>query len=170
VGNANLVSKVFFPRLVLPLSTVFSTVIDFGVAFVVMVVLMIVNHVVPHLGILLLPLWLLLIILLSVGLGLYASALMVSYRDIQYVLPVVTQFLLYASPVAYAYSAVPARWQPVFALNPLTGLLEAFRWSLLGVGTLPWGLVGYSSAVTVVVFLLGALAFKTMERKFADVI
>ena len=170
VGNANLVSKVFFPRLVLPLSTVFSTLIDFAVALVVMVVLMIVNHIAPHLGILLLPLWLLLIVLLSVGLGLYASALMVSYRDIQYVLPVVTGFLLYASPVAYAYSAVPARWQAVFALNPLTGLLEAFRWSLLGVGTLNWGMVGYSTAVTVVVFLFGALAFKSMERKFADVI
>ena len=102
--------------------------------------------------------------------GLYASALMVSYRDIQYVLPVVTQFLLYASPVAYAFSAVPARWHFVFALNPLTGLLEAFRWSLLGVGTLDFGLVGYSTLVTMIVFLFGALAFKSMERKFADVI
>jgi lipopolysaccharide transport system permease protein len=170
VGNANLVSKVFFPRLVLPLSTVFSTLIDFGVALVVMVIMMIINHIVPHVGILLMPVWLLLIVMLSLGLGLYASALMVSYRDIQYVLPVVTQFLLYASPVAYAYSAVPARWQSVFALNPLTGLLEAFRWSLLGVGTLHWGMVGYSAAVTVIVFVLGALSFKSMERKFADVI
>ncbi len=169
-GNANLVSKVYFPRLVLPLSTVFSTLIDFGVALVVMAILMAVNHVPLHLGILLLPVWLLLIVLLSLGVGLYASALMVSYRDIQYVLPVVTQFLLYASPVAYALAAVPARWQPVFALNPLTGLLEAFRWSLLGIGTLNLGLVGYASGVAVVVFLLGALAFKSMERKFADVI
>lgn len=169
-GNANLVSKVYFPRLVLPLSTVFSTLIDFGVALIVMAILMAVNRVPLHLGILLLPVWLLLIVLLSLGVGLYASALMVSYRDIQYVLPVVTQFLLYASPVAYAFAAVPARWQPVFALNPLTGLLEAFRWSLLGAGTLNWGLVGYASGVTAVVFLLGALAFKSMERKFADVI
>ena len=169
-GNANLVSKIYFPRMVLPLSTVFSTLIDFGVALVVMAFLMAVNHIGVHLSLLLLPVWLLLIVMLSVGIGLYASALMVSYRDIQYVLPVVTQFLLYASPVAYAYSAVPARWQPVFALNPLTGLLEAFRWSLLGVGTLNWGMVGYASGVTVVVFLLGALAFKSMERKFADVI
>ena len=169
-GNANLVSKIYFPRMVLPLSTVFSTLIDFGVALVVMAFLMAVNHIGVHLSLLLLPVWLLLIVMLSVGIGLYASALMVSYRDIQYVLPVITQFLLYASPVAYAYSAVPARWQPVFALNPLTGLLEAFRWSLLGVGTLNWGMVGYASGMTVVVFLLGALAFKSMERKFADVI
>ena len=169
-GNANLVSKVYFPRLVLPLSTVFSTLIDFGVALVVMVVLLIVNHVPVHLGLLLLPVWLLLIVLLSVGIGLYAAALMVTYRDVQYVLPVVTQFLLYASPVAYAYAVVPDRWHAVFALNPLTGLLEAFRWSLLGVGTVSWALTGYAALVTLIVFLLGALAFKSMERKFADVI
>lgn len=169
-GNANLVSKVYFPRLVLPLSTVFSTLIDFGVAFVVMVLLLVINHIPVHLGILLLPVWLLLIVLLSLGVGLYASALMVTYRDVQYVLPVVTQFLLYASPVAYAYAVVPDRWHWLFALNPLTGLLEAFRWSLLGTGTVSWALTGYAAAVTVVVFLLGALAFKSMERKFADVI
>ena len=169
-GNANLVSKVYFPRLVLPLSTVFSTLIDFGVALVVMAILMAVNHVPLHLGILLLPVWLLLIVLLSLGVGLYASALMVSYRDIQYVLPVVTQFLLYASPIAYAVSAVPPHLRFVYFLNPLSGLLEAFRWSLLGTGHLDLAQVGYSAGVTVLVFLGGAFSFKKMERKFADVI
>lgn len=168
--NANLVSKVYFPRLALPLSTVFSTLIDFGVAFVVMIVLMLVNHVVPALGILLLPVWLLLIVLLALGVGLYASALMVSYRDIQYVLPVVTQFLLYASPVAYSASLVPAKYRLIFEINPLTGLLEAFRWSLLGVGNFPLAAVTYSAIITVVVLVAGAFSFKSMERKFADVI
>jgi len=168
--NSNLVSKVYFPRLALPLSTVFSTLIDFGVAFVVMIVLMLVNHVMPTLGILLLPVWLLLIVLLALGVGLYASALMVSYRDIQYVLPVVTQFLLYASPVAYSASLVPAKYRLIFEINPLTGLLEAFRWSLLGVGNFPLAAVTYSAIITVVVLVAGAFSFKSMERKFADVI
>ena len=168
--NANLVSKVYFPRLVLPLSVVFSTLIDFAVALGLMVVLMVVYHVAPTLALLLLPVWLALIVLLAVGVGLYASALTVTYRDVQYVLPVVTQFLLYASPVAYAVSAVPAHLRLVYFVNPLSGLLEAFRWSLLGTGHLDARIVAYSVAVTLLVFAGGALAFKKMERKFADVI
>ena len=170
VGNAQLVSKVFFPRLVLPLSTVVSTLVDFGVALAMLIVLMIAYHVVPGVGLLLLPVWLLLTLILAVGIGLYASALMVSYRDVQYVLPVVTQFLLYASPVAYALSVVPPQWKLFFTLNPLTGLLEGFRWSLLGRGALDVNSVLYAAVVSVLVFVGGAFAFKRMERKFADVI
>ena len=168
--NANLVSKVYFPRLVLPLSTVFSTLIDFAVALGLMVVLMVAYHVAPGIGLLLLPLWLTLILLLSVGVGLYASALVVTYRDVQYVLPVLTQFLLYASPIAYAVSAVPTPLRAVYFLNPLSGLLEAFRWSLLGTGRLDPAQVGYSAGVSILVFLGGALSFQKRERKFADVI
>ena len=168
--NSNLVSKVYFPRLALPLSTVFSTLIDFGVALGMMVVLMVIFHVVPGLALLLLPVWLFLLILLAVGVGLYTSALMVSYRDVQYVLPVVTQFLLYASPVAYTASRVPAKYRIFFEINPLTGLLEAFRWSLLGTVHPAWGAVAYSVAAAGIVFILGAFSFKKMERKFADVI
>jgi lipopolysaccharide transport system permease protein len=170
VQNAGLISKVFFPRLVLPLSTVFSTLIDFGVALAMMTVLMVMHRIAPTPGLLLLPLWLLLIIMLAVGIGLFTSALMVSYRDVQYILPVVTQFLLYASPVAYAVSAVPERFQSVYFLNPLSGLLEAFRWSLLGRGQLQWGYLVYSIVFTCLVFVVGAFSFKKMERKFADVI
>ena len=140
VGNAQLVSKVYFPRLILPLSTVVSVLLDFAVSLVVMALLLMIFHVPPHLSLLLLPAWLGLIVLLALGVGLYGAALMVSYRDVQYVLPVATQFLLYASPVGYALSAVPARWRDLFALNPLTGLLEGFRWSLLGVGHLHVGM------------------------------
>ena len=168
--NANLVSKVYFPRLVLPLSVVFSTLIDFAVALALMAVLMVVYHVAPTAALLLLPVWLALIVLLAVGVGLYASALTVSYRDVQYVLPVVTQFLLYASPVAYAVSAVPAHLRLIYFVNPLSGLLEGFRWSLLGVGTLDARIMAYSVVVTLLVFAGGALSFKKMERKFADVI
>ena len=169
-SNANLVSKVYFPRLVLPLSVVFSTLIDFAVALGLMVVLMIIYHVVPTAALLLLPVWLALIVLLAVGVGLYAAALTVSYRDVSFILPVLTQFLLYASPVAYAVSAVPAHLRLVYFINPLSGLLEAFRWSLLGTGQLDGRIVSYSVVVTVLVFLGGALSFKKMERKFADVI
>ena len=170
IQNSSLVSKVFFPRLLLPLSTVFSTLVDFGVALAMMAVLMALYGVAPGLGLLLLPFWLLLTLLLAIGIGLYAAALMVSYRDVQYILPVVTQFLLYASPVAYALSTVPGKLRLLFFLNPLSGLLEGFRWSLLGRGTLDARSVGYSALVSLAAFVGGAFAFKRMERKFADVI
>jgi lipopolysaccharide transport system permease protein len=170
VGNSQLVSKVFFPRLILPLSTVLSTLIDFAVSMVLMVAMMALTGIWPGWQVLLLPVWLTLLIMLAVGVGLYTSALMVSYRDLQYVIPVMLQFLLYASPVAYPVSAVPGRMQIWFYLNPVAGLLEAFRWSVMGRGTINWVAVGYAAGVVVVVFVFGAFEFKKMERKFADVI
>lgn len=170
VGNAQLVSKVYFPRLVLPLSTVFSTLIDFGVALVMMAVLMIIYGIAPSSGLLLLPVCLLLILMLALGLGLYASALMVTYRDVQYILPVFIQFFMYASPVAYAVSQVPEHLHTLFFLNPLSGLLEAFRWCFFGTGSLDFRHILYSAGFSVVVFVGGALSFRKMERHFADVI
>lgn len=181
VQNAHLVSKVYFPRLILPLSTLLSTIIDFCVALGMMAVLMVLYHVVPGPQVLALPLWLLLTLALGVGMGFYTSALMVSYRDVQYVIPVVTQLLFYASPVVFSIgvalakmSGTSARTQHLgalfFTLNPLSGLLEGFRWSLLGLAQPSWSAIAYSSVVSVLVFLGGAFAFKKMERKFADVI
>lgn len=167
VGNSQLVSKVYFPRLILPLSTVLSTLIDFGVSVPAMVALMLWYRIVPGPGMLLLPVLLLLLIMLAVGLGLYTSALMVTYRDLQYVIPVLLQFLLYVSPVGYK---IPKQFTALALLNPLGPLLEAFRWSLLANGTVHWSFLGYSAAVIVAVFVFGALAFKRMERRFADVI
>ena len=170
VGSAHLVSKVYFPRIVLPQSTVFSTLIDFGVAFVLMVGLMVINHVVPTAALLLLPVWFLLIMMLAVALGLFASALTVTYRDVQYVMPVFVQMLLYASPVAYAVSVVPKEVRGYYFLNPVAGLLEAFRWSLLGRGHLNLGYVAYSAVVAITLLVAGAYSFKKMERRFADII
>jgi lipopolysaccharide transport system permease protein len=170
IGNAQLVSKVYFPRLILPLSTVGSTLLDFAVALALFVVLMIVKGVEPTWGILLLPIWLALLLMLAIGLGLYSAALMVLYRDLQYVLPIVLQFLLYASPVAYAVSSAPESLRSILMLNPLAGLLEAFRWSLLGRGHIETSAIVYSAAVAEMSFVLGALAFRQMERRFADVI
>lgn len=170
VQNSQLVSKVFFPRIILPLSTVFSTLIDFTVALVVMGVLMATYGIEPGWGVVLLPIWLVLLVVLAVGVGLFTSALMVSYRDLQYAIPVLVQMLLYASPVAYAVSAVPASLRKFYFLNPLAGLLDAFRWSLLGHGRFPWFGVGYAVVVTALTFAWGAYSFKRMEQRFADVI
>ncbi len=170
VGNAQLVSKIYFPRLVLPLSTVFSSLIDFGVALAMMVVLMVLYHIVPTLALLLLPVCLVLVLLLAVGFGLIGAALTVSYRDVQFVLPVLMQLVLYATPIAYSVSAIPHRLRLFFFINPLSGLLEAFRWSLLGTRHLTAGMFAYSAFFAVFAFVFGAFAFKRMERKFADVI
>ncbi len=173
IGNTQLVSKVYFPRLILPLSTVFSTLIDFGVSLVMMAVLMVIYHVTPHLSLLLLPVWLLLIMMLSLGFGLVASALTVSYRDVGFILPVLIQFLFYACPIAYSSSAldkVPHALRHVFFLNPLVAYFDAAHWSLLGTGAPHWSSVAYSAIFTIAVFIGGAFLFKKMERRFADVI
>lgn len=172
IGNAQLISKVYFPRVILPFSTVPSALIDFAVALALLAVLMPAWGVAPGLGLLLLPLWLFLILLLAVGSGLITSALTVSYRDVQYILPVLTQFLLYASPVAYSVNQVPQSYRAAYFLNPLSALLEAFRRSLLGPagGELHWGYLAYSAALCIAVFVIGLYSFKRMERRFADVI
>lgn len=171
VHNAGLISKVYFPRLVLPLSTIYGSLVDFSVALALMGGLMVAFHILPSARIILLPVWLFFISLLALGLGLFSSALMVSYRDIQHVLPVALQFLLYASPIAYALSSVPPHLRGIYSLlNPLVSLLEAFRWSLLNVGSLDITHLSWACFLTIGVFIGGAFSFKRMERRFADVI
>jgi lipopolysaccharide transport system permease protein len=170
VGNAQLVSKIFFPRLVLPLSTLGSIIIDFGVALTMGVLVLAVAGVNTGWAVLTLPIWVVVVTLLASGIGLLAAALMVPYRDVQYMLPVATQLLLYASPIAYSLAAVPASARGWVQLNPLTGALEGFRWALLGVGDLRVGATAWTVSFSVVIFLLGAFVFNRMERRFADVI
>ena len=174
VGNMNLVTKVYFPRLILPLSGILSTLIDFGVGFLVLLVMMVAFHYPPSPAIVLLPFVLLAIIGLALGISLFAAALMVKYRDVGYIIPVFTNMLLFLSPVGYALSQVgqkiPAAAQGFYALNPLVGLLELTRWSVLGTVFPGIGLVLYSLGFTVVVLVGGTLYFKTQERGFADVI
>ena len=183
VGNANLISKIFFPRLVLPLSQTGGALVDFAVALGMMVVLLLAFAIAPGWGVLLLPLWVALLLCLALGLGLIASSLAVQYRDVNYILPVVVQMLLYASPVAYGLAQVLDRlagpgvvgWKrqaltAFFYANPLTGLLEAMRWSLLGAGTLRPTLLAYSAAASLGLLLVGSFGFKRMEQTFADVI
>jgi lipopolysaccharide transport system permease protein len=170
VGNSHLISKVFFPRLILPLSTIPSTLVDLAVALMMMGVLMVIYHIKPGAQLAMLPVWILLLMLLSLGIGLVTSALAVSYRDVTYILPVVLQLLLYGSPIAYAASAVPARVRTIYQLNPLAPLLDAFRWSLLKRGELSGGFLTIASVVCVVTFFVGLYSFKGMEKRFADVI
>ncbi|HEU0181459.1 MAG TPA: ABC transporter permease [Agromyces mariniharenae] len=170
VSNQALVSKVFFPRMLVPLSTVMSSLLDFAVGLGLGVVLLIVYGVNPGWAVLLLPVWVLLFVLLGLGIGLAASAWMVRYRDVAYVLPWIIQVGLFATPVAYSLDAVPANLEPLFLANPLTWLMEAFRFSMLGTEAPPaWQLIG-AVVVSVVVFFAGAMVFQRNERSFADLI
>src|SRR5512135_847865 len=170
VGNAYMVSKVYFPRLILPLASVASTLIDFGVTLALVFVLLALYRVWPGPSLLLLPVWLVILLLMALGIGLMAAALMVKYRDIGHIIPTFLQLGMFVSPVAWSTLVVPKKYQWVFFVNPLSGLLEAFRWSLLGEGTLPLGALAYSTATAALVFWFGAIVFKLQERDFADVI
>jgi lipopolysaccharide transport system permease protein len=175
VGNSQLISKVFFPRLVLPLSTVPSVMVDFAVAAAMLVILMAVCHHAPGPALLLLPLWIAILLLFALGIGLCTAALTVSYRDVQYILPVAVQALLYASPIAYALTDALAKlthpWQKmIYLANPLAAPLEAFRWSILNITPPPVLPLLYAAVASAIVFTIGAYSFKRMERKFSDVI
>jgi lipopolysaccharide transport system permease protein len=170
VANQSLVAKIFFPRLLIPASSVLSVLLDFAVALVLMVVLLFVYHINPGWAILLLPFWILFAILLGLGVGIAAAALMVKYRDVGYVLPWLLQILFYVTPVAYSVDAVPPQLAWVFEANPLTWLMEGFRWSLLGQAPPPlWQLAGLV-VVSFAVLAGGLLVFQKLERGFADVI
>lgn len=171
VGNAYLVSKVYFPRLILPLSGTLSTLLDFSVSLGVLVLGLAVLGIWPGWPLLLLPLWILMVLLLALGAGLIAAALTVQYRDIQHILPILIPFLLYASPVAYEVGHIPTQYQSAFYLiNPLAGLIGGFRWSTLGRTMPPVTYVMWSGTLSIALFLLGAAVFRRTERTLADVI
>ena len=170
VGNAQMLSKIFFPRLALPLSTVIGTLLDFAVGFVAFLIVSAWLGVAPSLAIVTLPLWVLMMLMLALGFGVFAAALMVSYRDVAQAVPVLLMMILYISPVAYSVDAIPSDLQSLFALNPLVGVLEGFRWALIPGSQLDVGYVLYSLGMAVFVLALGCLSFARMEKKFADVI
>lgn len=174
VSSANLITKVYFPRLIIPLSGVVSTLVDFAVGFAVLGVLVLVYRVPVTLGVLCLPAFLLLAIITALGFGLWFSALNVRYRDVNYLIPFLLQVWMYATPVVFGATLVPERYRWIIALNPMTGVVEGFRWALLG-GILedaaPAGpLTIVSVVISVVVLVTGAVYFRRTERTFADVI
>ena len=170
VGSANLLSKVYFPRLVIPMASVLPAVIDFAIAFVVLIGMMFFYGITPTWNIVWLPLFLLLALVTALGVGLWLSAMNVQYRDIRYTVPFITQFWLFASPVAYPSSMIPEQWRPLYGINPMAGVIEGFRWALLGTETVPGPLIGVSVLMSLVLLVSGAYYFRRMEKTFADVV
>src|SRR6266511_4137413 len=170
VGNAQLVTKVYFPRLVIPLASVASPVVDFGIALTVLLALMAWYGIVPGIELLAAPAFLALALLVAFGIGLWLSALNVRYRDVPYALPFVAQVWLFATPVIYPTSLLPADWRWLLSLNPMTGVIEGFRWSLLGTGKPSVVVVLVSLGSGLALLASGFAYFRTSERQFADVI
>ena len=170
VGGRELISKVYFPRLILPISSSFSVVVDFLVGLASISVLFIIYKVPLTWNLLAIPGLVLVNLLIAIGVSFWISAFSVHYRDFIYALPFLIQAWMYASPVAYASSIVPEQWIALYSLNPMVGVIEGFRWALLGQGEFSWVSFGISLAVGLVVFFAGALVFRRIERSFADVI
>ena len=170
VGNQNLITKVYFPRLVVPMSAVLGGLVDFAIAFVILLGMLAFYGLVPGWQILALPAFVLLAVMTALAVGLWLSALNVQYRDVRYTINFLVQFWLFATPVAYPSSIIPAQWRVVYGLNPMVGVVEGFRWSLLGKPESP-GVVVLVSTIVVVTLLVGGLYyFRRMEQQFADVI
>jgi homopolymeric O-antigen transport system permease protein len=170
VENQRVITKVYFPRLVLPLSAVISGLVDFAVALLLFFGMMFYYRIVPTWHLMLLPVFLLLALLTALGVGLWLSALNAIYRDVKYVLPFLVQFWLFASPVAYPATMVPEKWRWAYGLNPMAGVIEGFRWSLSGQGAPPVRLLSASVGVLLLLLLGGLVYFQKMETTVADVV
>jgi lipopolysaccharide transport system permease protein len=170
VSGANMVKKIYFPRLIMPMSAVFSGLLDFILAFVVLLAMMLYFNVVPTLAIVWLPLLLLLGLVTSLGVGMWLTAMNVQFRDIRYVMPFIVQAWMFATPIAYPSSLLDEPWRTVYALNPMVGVVEGFRWALLGVDTQPGPMILVSSVVAIGLLVSGAFYFRRMEKSFADVV
>ncbi len=168
VGSANLIKKVYFPRLVVPISSVVSGAVDFLLAFGLLLAMMMGYGIVPSINAVFIPFFVVLAFVTSLGVGLWLSALNVEYRDVRYVVPFLTQFWMFATPIAYSSNLVPEVWRPLYGLNPMVGVVEGFRWSLLGTQTEPGLIIVASAAAAVGLLVSGAFYFRRMEKNFAD--
>jgi lipopolysaccharide transport system permease protein len=170
VGSANMITKVYFPRLVIPISAVLSGLVDFVIAFFLLLAMMLYYGISLTSNVLWIPLLLLLALVTALGVGFWLSALNVEFRDVRYVLPFVVQLWLFATPIAYPSTLLSEPWRAIYGINPMVGVVEGFRWALLGTATRPGPAVLISSVTAVAVLVAGALYFRAMERNFADVI
>lgn len=174
LSNRAMITKVYFPRLIIPLSSVLGGIVDFAISFIVLIGMMLYWDVIPSVNLFALPLVILLALVTALGAGLWLSALNVLYRDVGYILPVMTQLLLFISPVGYSTSTVSAQWQWLYAMNPMVGVIEGFRWATLGTvpsTSLPLEtIVAISSAVAIALLITGLFYFRRMERSFADMV
>ncbi|MFW5748534.1 MAG: ABC transporter permease, partial [Chloroflexota bacterium] len=169
-SSAEMIKKVYFPRIVLPTAGTLAPLVDFVLAFGVMLVLLVVFQATPTIGVLLLPFFLLLAVLTVLGLGYWLAALNVLFRDVRFAVPFAVQMLLWVTPIAYPTSIIPERWLPLYMLNPMASVVDGFRWALLGTDTFPGSWLIVATGVALVLFISGAFFFRRMEKIFADVV
>jgi lipopolysaccharide transport system permease protein len=170
VAGSNLIKKVYFPRLIIPIATVLAGVVDFVLAFIVLLILMAFYGITPTINIIWLPIFLLLSIVASLAVSLWFSALNVEYRDVKYVVPFLTQIWLFATPIAYSGTLLTEPWRTIYGINPMVGVVEGFRWALLGTNTSPGLMLIVSILATLILLISGAFYFRRMEKTFADLI
>ena len=170
IANERLITKVYFPRLVVPIAAVLGGLVDFAVAFVILLVMMAYYSIVPTWAIITLPAFILLAIITALGVGLWLSALNVQYRDVRYTIPFLIQVWLFVTPVVYPSSIIPEAWRPLYGLNPMAGVVEGFRWALLGKTHPPGALLAVSVLAVSLIFIGGLYYFRRMEQEFADVV
>ncbi|MCS6927146.1 MAG: ABC transporter permease [Candidatus Binatia bacterium] len=170
VGEANLIKKVYFPRLIIPLASVLSGAVDFVLAFLVLLGMMLYYGIVPTVNVWTLPFFFVLAMVTALGVGLWLSALNVQFRDVRYVVPFLVQFWMFSTPIAYPSSLLPEPWRTLYGINPMVGVVEGFRWALLGTNTAPGPIVIVSTCVALMLFIGGAFYFRRLEKTFADVV
>lgn len=168
IGNTNLITKVYFPRMILPASSVITSFVDFAISFGLMGIMMVIYQYLPSWQIVFLPFFLLLAFAASFGISLYLTALNVKYRDFRYIIPFIVQFGLYISPVGFSSSIVPEKWKLLYSCNPMVGVIDGFRWCILGETLFPANTILISSAVTLLFMVLGVWYFRATEKYFAD--
>lgn len=170
VSNSALITKVYFPRIIMPLSSIIGGLVDFFVAFLVLIGLMVYYGITPTSAVYTLPFFLLLAVLTSFAVSLWLSALNVKYRDVKYTIPFLTQFWLFITPIAYPSSLVPEKWKLIYGLNPMAGVVEGFRWALVGTSSLNWYVMSASVTIVFVLLVGGLIYFRYMEKTFADIV
>ena len=171
VQSSHMITKVYVPRLILPLASIRAGLVDFALAFLVLFAMMLYYGIYPTVVIWTLPLFVLLAMITALGVGFWLSAMNVLYRDIGYVLPFLTQFWMTLTPIAYPASLVPEKWRLIYALNPMTGVVEGFRWALLGSSaSAPTGILAVSTGISILILITGLYYFRRMERRFADMV
>ena len=170
VGSSNLIKKVYFPRLIIPTASVLAGVVDFVIAFGVLLLIMLFYGIAPTYNIIWLPIFIILSLITALGVSLWLSALNVAYRDVKYVVPFLTQIWLFATPIAYSSSLLSEQWRTLYAINPMVGVVEGFRWALLGTNTQPGGMAIVSGIAAILLLVSGAYYFRRMEKTFADIV
>lgn len=169
ISNANMISKIYFPRIIMPISSMIVALVDFAISFILMAIIMAFYRFAPSWKIVFMPLFLLLAIIVSTGAGLLISALNVKYRDFRYIVPFIIQFGLYISPVGFSSETIPGKWRMIYSLNPMVGVIDGFRWSIIGKGVqfyMPGFII--SIILTIILFLVALIYFRKTEKTFAD--